>query len=126
MKRHSIYMLIRLVMSGCSLLAVAGCPVDSTQLPAVDSVAGTYWVEYQDGQLSAYELPQYRGEPGTWRTLAVDRPDWYTGPALYEVNQNGSWLRLTVDDNLTLDDVMQLHDPPPRPPTNEASSDAGA
>lgn len=97
------------------LLLVAGCPVDLTQLPADQMLAGTYWVEYRDGQLMAFELPEFRGETGTWHSLPAAQPDWYTGPALYDVNADGTWIRLGDAGELTLDDVLQTYDPPPRP-----------
>ena len=87
-----------------------GTPPD---LPA--DAAGTYWVEYQAGQLAVFELPRYRGDVGVWHQLAMDQPDWYTGPALYDVNSDGSWSRLATSDALTLDDVLQTYDPPPQP-----------
>lgn len=99
---------------------IAGCPFDAAGLIGGDTIAGTYWVEYRDGELAAFALPTYRGEAGTWHTLTTARPAWYTGPALYEVNADGSWERLTDDPNLTLDDVLQLHDPPPAPPADSA------
>ena len=97
------------------LASLAGCPVSNTSLDLGADLVGTYWVEYQAGQLAVFELPPYRGDEGVWNRLTIGQPDWYTGPALYEVNADGSWSRLTTDETLTLDDVLQTYDPPPRP-----------
>ena len=98
----------------CPLFAIAGCPFDVTsgRLPA--TLAGTYWVEYGDGALQAFVLPEYRGEEGRWLTLDTATTGWYSGPALYELHDDATWTRLTEGD-LTLDDVLQTYDPPPRP-----------
>jgi hypothetical protein len=103
-----------LAISVFPLILTAGCPVDATvaTLPSVD--AGTYWVEYQDGALAVFELPTYRGESGVWYTLEIAEPAWYTGPALYEVREDGSWVPLTTGGAMTLDDVLQTYDPAPR------------
>ncbi|MCK4341708.1 MAG: hypothetical protein KAY37_08305 [Phycisphaerae bacterium] len=113
MKHSGIHRLVRLTLPVLLVVLVAGCPVDPTQWPPAETYVGTYWVEYSDGELAAFELPAYRGEEGTWLTLATDLPTWYTGPALYEVSADGSWIRLTDDEDLTLDEVIQLHDPLP-------------
>ncbi len=105
----------RLLILFIPTLLIAGCPVDSTLIDTPAALAGTYWVEYADQTLSVFELPEYRGEEGVWHTFEIAVPDWYTGPALYEVNDDGSWQRLTDDPDLTLDEVLMLYDPPPAP-----------
>jgi hypothetical protein len=103
-----------LAIAASPLLLTAGCPVDATPAVLSEAPAGTYWVEYQAGSLAVYELPVYRGEAGIWRTVKIAAPQWYTGPALYVVREDGSWDRLTTGDTLTLDDVLQTYDPAPR------------
>jgi hypothetical protein len=97
------------------LALLAGCPVSSTPVDLGADVAGTYWVEYQAGQLAVFELPAYRGDEGVWTRLTIGQPDWYTGAALYQVNADSSWSRVMAYKTLTLDDVLQTYDPPPQP-----------
>jgi hypothetical protein len=78
--------------------------------------AGTYWVEYGKGQLAIYVLPEARGEPGEWRLVSRPKPEWYTGPALYQALEDGGWERRIDGNELTLDEVLQLHDPAPPAP----------
>ena len=113
----------RILIAALPLVLVAGCPVNpdvvdsgagqSSTVPYRTSLAGDYWAEYADGTLAIFELPRYRGAAGAWLTAATPQPEWYTGPALYEVKEDGTWTRLTSDANLTLDDIIQLYDPPP-------------
>lgn len=98
-------------------LLLAGCPLDSAG--SLEGLAGTYWVEHRAGELAAYALPATRGESGHWLTLETEVPAWYTGPALYEVADDGTWKRLTDDTALTLDDVLQTYDPRPSVPVTE-------
>jgi len=114
MKHTTRTALLRTCLIVTPLALLAGCPLDASVLEPLPDVAGTYWVEYGDGELAVFELPEYRGEEGTWHLLATEQPSWYTGPALYEVGEDGSWVRLTTDPGLTLDDIIQLYDPAPR------------
>lgn len=114
MNRRLSPQLARLLLCISPLIAVAGCPLDLTSGQVAATLAGTYWVEFDDGALQAYVLPQYRGEDGRWLTLDTAAPDWYSGPALYELHEDTTWTRLTEGD-LTLDEVLQTYDPPPRP-----------
>ena len=114
MKHHSIQRVAMGVLLLSATVLLAGCPVDAPQLEPTVVPAGMYWVEYEAGALAVYELPQYRGEAGVWHTLVTAQPEWYTGPALYEVRADGSWTRLTSGDGQTLDDVLQTYDAPPR------------
>lgn len=105
------------------VLLVAGCPMDMAQLDATPGLAsaypdlaGLYWVEYADDELAIFRLPAVRGDDGDWLEIAADMPDWYTGPALYEVDAGGAWERITHDDSITLDEIIQLHDPVPAIP----------
>jgi hypothetical protein len=96
------------------LALLAGCPNVDAPLGLGADLAGTYWVEYQAGQLAVFELPLYRGDEGVWNRLTIAQPNWYTGPALYQVNADGSWSRVMAYETLTLDDVLQTYDPLPR------------
>lgn len=97
------------------LALLAGCPITDTPLDLGADLAGTYWVEYDGGQLAVFELPAYRGDEGVWTRLTIAQPNWYTGPALYQVNADGSWMRVMAYEALTLDDVLLTYDPPPQP-----------
>ncbi len=105
--------LIGFVLCTLTLALLGGCPTDSVPSDVLDELAGTYWVEYADGQLVVFALPECRGEAGTWSRLSTPEPEWYTGPALYEVGSDGTWMRLTTDTTLTLDDIMLTYDPAP-------------
>ncbi len=126
MRLRPLSLAARVLSAAFPLVIVAGCPVDSTSLQLGETAGGDsglkaasdgreYWVEYADGTLAMFELPQYRGQEGSWQRVARSEPAWYTGPALYAVDADGAWTRLTDDSNLTLDDVIQLYDPPPAP-----------
>ena len=93
------------------LLLVAGCPVESGPTLDVSLVVDTYWVDYRDGQLLIYRLPEHRVDEGTWYSFTTPAPEWYTGPALYNFNPDGTWTRATWDPDLTLDDLLSLLDP---------------
>jgi hypothetical protein len=106
--------LVRLLLCTLAPAMIAGCPVPPTLPDDRPESPGMYWAEYRDGELTLFELPRYRGEQGAWHTLGPDLPEWYGGPGLYLLSEDGSWSRLTTDRTLTLDEVIQLHDPPPR------------
>ncbi len=105
----------RAICIGLPLLAVAGCPLDGLQTSALDTLDGTYWVEYTKGELIIYELPAERADDALWYALATDEPDWYEGPGLYDSGPHGQWSRTSDDDDRTLDEILQLYDPRPRP-----------
>ncbi|MEW6251492.1 MAG: hypothetical protein AB1716_12650, partial [Planctomycetota bacterium] len=71
------------------------------------------WGEYAGGELVRDELPDVRGEPGIGVRTVEPAPAWYTGPGVYASEEDGGWTRLTSDPALTLDDVLQVYDPPP-------------
>lgn len=95
-------------LSAAALLLVAGCPLQPEQLEAAGVTAGSYAVEYDGAQLIVYSLPETRDEEGLWYTFDVPQPDWYTGPAVYEVNENGEWT--AVIENVTIDEVITTWD----------------
>lgn len=113
MKQFGYQHLALLTIAVFPLILMGGCPIDPTLGGVLPAEAGTYWVEYSDSALVVYELPATRDEVGAWHTFEMAQPDWYTGPALYEVHEDGSWDRLTTDETLTLDDVLQTYDPAP-------------
>jgi hypothetical protein len=114
MRLASVSHVVPFALLALPLLLVAGCPMDAAQLSGtLPLTSGTYWVEYADGQLAAYELPEQRTDGGKWYAISTDVPQWYTGPALYGVNPDGTWARITSDPNLTLDDILVVYDPKP-------------
>ncbi len=106
-------------LSVAALALVAGCPLQPQQLEAAGVTAGTYAVEYADGQLMVYDLPEYRDEEGMLYTYDISQPDWYTGPAVYEVDDNGAWTPIV--ENVTIDEILTTWDFPPRPEAPAAS-----
>jgi len=111
MKSHRTLSSAMLGLIVTPLLLVAGCPVQSGPTLDVSLVVDTYWVEYSDGQLLIYGLPEHRVDEGTWYSVTTRAPEWYTGPALYNFNPDGTWTRVTEDPNLTLDGLLSLLDP---------------
>jgi hypothetical protein len=98
------------------LFGLGGCP----QLaPPTDDVAiapepGRYYVEQFDGKLSYYRLSEWRGDESGWVELD-DEGTWYTGPGFYVLSDDYVWSRDEDTEGMTLDDAIQLHDPPPAP-----------
>ncbi|MBU0640288.1 MAG: hypothetical protein KKB50_15585 [Planctomycetes bacterium] len=112
----------RLKACAATLLVVAmltgGClpiPEDLTLAPQepVAASPGTYWLDQQDGELFYFEFPPQRGTGGRWMLLDETVGDWFTGPGFYELSEDLSWSRDPDWDGVTLDEVMQLYDPPP-------------
>jgi hypothetical protein len=108
--------LIPISFTAAALLA-GGCPVQSdvqvTTLPP-----GQYWVEQQAEKLVALELPAQRGDETRWTAVDEAAASWFDGPALYALSDEFQWSRDPTADGFTLDDVIQLHDPPPPVPLN--------
>lgn len=48
--------LIGFVLCTLTLALLGGCPTDSVPSEVLDALAGTYWVEYADGQLVVFAL----------------------------------------------------------------------
>lgn len=113
-KHADLQRLALLALVAFPLLLTAGCPVDATSATWSEAPAGTYWVEQRDGDLAVYQFPTSRDDTGVWRRVEITQPEWYTGPALYVVSENGTWTRSTTADTLTLDDVLLTYDPAPR------------
>ena len=130
MKRSSLAIPVAALCCLSCLCAVGGCPldlqgIDPASFQPAPELAGVYWIEHTDAELAIYRLPEYRGDPGEWLTIKIEPPAEYTGPALYEIDTDGSWTRLTDGDDLTLDEVLQLWDPGPLPPSAEESPRLG-
>jgi hypothetical protein len=113
-KHFSTRFTARFATSLLAVSLVAGCPAARVDGTWAASPAGIYWVEHTDGVLSTFELPAYRGEPGRWQAVETLPPSWYAGPALYELDEDGDWAQMPASVGLTLDEVLQRHDPPPR------------
>ena len=99
------------------LLAVAGCPMTA---PLVDDTLlglqpGSYYVDQIDGELSYYQLPQWRGDESGWVALN-DESIWYQGPGFYKLSENYEWSWDETREGLTLDEFLQLYDPLPPVP----------
>jgi len=75
---------------------------------------GSYYVEEHDGHLYYYELPAFRGAAGRWVELE-DGGTWFAGPGWYRFSDDYVWSPDESAADLTLDDLIQLHDPPPVP-----------
>jgi len=103
-------------LMGLSLCLVAGCPL----APMVDGVSqgtepGTYYVDRVDGALSYLELAGVRGGENRWVALAGSGA-WYDGPGVYRLSGGSAWSRDENAREVTLDDWLQVYDPPPAVP----------
>lgn len=121
MKRFSSPLDIGLLLALIGLGSLGGCPLDLSRVaPATEESlptdAGYYWVEHVDEDLSLFQMPRYRDEPGTWWVVSGVAPDWYAGPGLYLLNEAGSWVPEASAADVTLDDLMLTWDVGPRPP----------
>ncbi|MCG3128907.1 MAG: hypothetical protein CHACPFDD_03803 [Phycisphaerae bacterium] len=105
----------RRVIFGCIVSLVAlgagGCPVvldETVERPA----AGQFWVAEYRGELSYFAPAARRGEAHAWIPIGTDDASWFVGPALYEYSEKG-WTLIGDPQITSLDEVVQLHDPPP-------------
>ncbi len=117
MKRRIDQSLLASCFLSLVLLAVGGCPLAA---PPVNDIMlgpepGTYYVERLDGKLFYYQLERVRGEDGNWVLLNEDG-DWYEGTGFYELSEDYDWSWDEDAEGLTLDELIQLHDPPPPAP----------
>ncbi len=129
-------------LAGFLALLPGGCPVEIAA-PSGEPLAlapGRYWITQHQGQLYYFDLPEQRGQPGRRLTLPAGAglppqaalpgadPAWFVGEGLYELRPDLTWTVIQAaassDDAadadateiLTLDAILQLHDPPPPPP----------
>ncbi|MBN2446437.1 MAG: hypothetical protein JXO22_06925 [Phycisphaerae bacterium] len=97
----------------CALLG--GCPVSTVDLPDDTGTSvlapGSYWIEEDSGTLVYYELPETTADSGEWATLIEADTSWFSGPGWYALSEESEWERDASLDSLTLDDVIQTHDP---------------
>lgn len=91
-------------------LLAGGCPATFEVLSVGDPLPGQYYVQEQSGVLSAYRLPDVRGEAVS-RYQVAGSASWFIGSGLYELDESGGWSRVSSDEELTLDEVLMLHDP---------------
>lgn len=117
MKHCTPQRIARLLVVTVPLALVAGCPLPAFQYSPLDDLQGTYWIEYVKDEVVVYELPEFRGEDALWYALKTSTPEWYSSPGLYETSGGGVWTRVTTDETLTWDEILQLHDPAPDPNT---------
>lgn len=108
-------MTLRCVLSGCvaSLVALTagGCPVVLDEIVERPN-DGQVWVAEYQGELSYFVPAAHRGEASTWVPIGAPDASWYVGPALYEYSAKG-WMLIGDPQITSLDEVVQLHDPPP-------------
>lgn len=99
------------------LCALGGCPMQSVPLDeqAVVLAPGTYYVEQYDDTLYYYDLAEVRGADQGWVPL-LDEGEWFAGPGFYRLSKDYTWSRDENAADMTLDDIIQLHDPPPPAP----------
>jgi hypothetical protein len=102
------------------VLLPGGCPVTVPQLELSAPAPGSYWVTVQDGQLYYFEPAQERGDQGEWLALHEDG-EWYVGPGFYRLADDLTWSRDGELEGVTLDEALQLHDPPPAVPSYQES-----
>jgi hypothetical protein len=88
----------------------------ATALPGQPPTLNTYWVEFQDGHLLAYDLPSHPVDPLFSYTMSDTPPDWYIGPGLYHLDPDALWTLVWSDPGLTLDSVLTLYDERPAVP----------
>jgi len=99
------------ILGGCVMTP----PVDDTMF---GPEAGSYYVDQADGKLQYFQLAQTRGEPGEWIRLHTDG-EWYAGAGFYVIDERGVWSQDENAIGVTLDEVIQLHDPAPAAPAAE-------
>ena len=112
--RHRV---VGLGLLGIVVFGAGGCPMatplgDGTLL---GPEPGTYYVERVDGKLLYYQLAELRGDDDRWAELS-DESGWFDGPGFYRLSADFVWSPDENAEGLTLDDLIQLNDPPPAPP----------
>ncbi len=117
MKRRSTQSVWASCLIGLGLLLVAGCPMAA---PPIDDAMlgpepGTYYVDQVEHKLFYFQLAQTRGEESGWVRLHDDG-GWYEEPGFYELAEDRAWSWDEDTEGLTLDEFVQLHDPPPPVP----------
>ena len=91
--------------------------VGGLALESSDLAAGVYWIEYSESELAMYRMPRVGGDPGESIIYEdTDPPLWYVEPALYVLDENGTWQQDSFGEGQTLDEWLQLWDPAPAIP----------
>lgn len=110
------YVMFAICLLSFAAVGLSGCVWVGPPLGEMDlgPTPGTYYVEQQEGKLEYYELPDVRGADGRWIELD-DEGVWFTVPGFYRLSEDYVWSRDASAEGLTLDDFIQLHDPPPVP-----------
>lgn len=114
MSRRAIQRGLWICLSCAGLPGIAGCPLEpppDEQLAALPA-PGTYYVAESGGTLWYLSLAEFRGEPHRWLPLP-EGGEWYTAPGFYRLSADGVWSADEESADLTLDELLQLHDPPP-------------
>lgn len=95
-------------------LTIGGCPLDAppSDVALIGPLPGTYYVDQSAGKLFYFQLAEARGAENRWQELANDGA-WFTGPGFYRLSEEYIWSRDEGAERLTLDEVIQLHDPAP-------------
>ena len=117
MKHRSSQSVLATSLIGLGLLVAGGCPM---VVPLVGDALpgpqpGTHYVERSDGELFYYQLPEVRGQDGSWVRLTDDGA-WYVGAGFYRLSEDYEWSWDQASEGLTLDDFLQLYDPLPAVP----------
>ncbi len=105
----TIRALVRLACLLVLPLLPGGCPLSPTD-EAEALAPGVYWVEEDGGATNFYALPDRRLESATLVRTEPDAPEWFDGPASYELDEAGAWTRISTEADQTLDELLQLLD----------------
>lgn len=105
-------------LAGGLIMLTGGCPVAPAVLGESSVPPGPYYVERLENGLHYYDLPAVRGASGRWVAILSDG-EWYSGAGVYVHDERGRWCVDAASAGLTLDDLLQTHDPPPAPPSGE-------
>jgi hypothetical protein len=116
MRYRASQSVLGLMLVGAGVAGIGGCPLTAPLNEAmILPTPGTYYIEQCGEQLCYYELPAVRGTEGRWVALPDDGP-WFTGSGFDELSEDHVWSRDEDAEGMTLDEVIQLHDPPPAVP----------
>lgn len=103
------------VLAALPLISTSGCLIapGAAGADAFGMDPGTYFVEQRSDKLFAFQLPEVRGEEGQWIEI-TERGLPFNGQGLYRLSNDFEWAQEAA--GVTLDEVIQLHDPPPAAP----------
>ena len=116
-----IRLLVSAIISSVLILATGGCPTAVDGLVQLGDepvvAAGVYWVEGFDGELLYFDLGLTRDDEGRWVTIDDVDVSWYTLPGPHEFDATDGWRPIENAGDVTLDDMIQLHDAAPKVPS---------